>query len=181
MNKRVGFGLRCAAALIDAVVVGVVGGLAGAALGGLLGGGLGGVFGGPEAGVGAASGAALGAALGAVVGAMAAFGAFVFLYSLIEAFTGASPGKMALGLKVGLADGRQASVAVYGRRWAIKYSGTLLGLVGALPGFHVTALMAPAAGIIVFVGCFLALGDERQALHDLAAGTAVFRKGDLAP
>lgn len=180
MDRRIGFGLRFAAALIDAIVVGVVGGLAGALLGGLLGGGLGGVFAGPEAG-GADTGAALGAAVGAVVGAVAAFGAFVFLYSLVEAFTGASPGKMALGLKIGLADGRRASAGVYGRRWAIKYSGTLLGLIGALPGFHVTALLAPAAGVIIFVGCFLALGDRRQALHDVAAGTAVFRNVDLVP
>jgi uncharacterized RDD family membrane protein YckC len=116
-----------------------------------------------------------------VLGAVAAFGAFVFLYSLIEAFTGASPGKMALGLKVGMEDGRCASVAVYARRWAVKFSGTLLGLLGALPGFHVVALLAPAAGLIVFVGCFLVLGDKRQSLHDVAAGTAVFRKAELVP
>ncbi len=86
---------------------------------------------------------------------MAAFGGFVFLYSLIEAFTGASPGKMALGLKVGLEDGRRAGAGVYARRWAIKYSGTLLGLLGALPGLHVVGLLAPVAGLIVLAGCFL--------------------------
>jgi uncharacterized RDD family membrane protein YckC len=42
-------------------------------------------------------------------------------------------------------------------------------------------LLAPAAGLVIFVGCFLVLGDKRQALHDLGAATAVFRKADLAP
>jgi uncharacterized RDD family membrane protein YckC len=178
MEKRVGFGQRAAAALIDLAVVAIVGFVAGAAIGGMLGGWIGGALG-ESAGAGASSGA-LGAAIGAVLGAVAAFGGFVFLYSLIEAFTGASPGKMVLGLKVGTADGRPGSAGLYAKRWAIKYSGTLLGLLGALPGLHVIGLLAPAAGVAVFVGCFLVLGDKRQALHDLGAATAVFKKTDLA-
>ena len=175
MELRVGFGPRFAAALIDAAVVAIVGLVAGATIGGMLGGGIGGALG------GFAAGAALGAALGAVLGAMAAFGGFVFLYSLIEAFTGASPGKMFLGLKVGTDDGRRGSSALYLKRWALKYSGTLLGLLGAIPGLHVLGLLAPAAGLVIFIGCFLTLGDRRQALHDLGAATAVFRKADLVP
>ena len=178
MAQRVGFGRRLMAALVDSVIVGVIGFGAGAALGSILGGGLGSVLGGSSQ-EGAASGAAIGAALGAVLGAVAAFGGFVFLYSLIEAITGASPGKMLLKLKVGTAGGRRGSLRLYITRWAIKFSGTLLGLLGAIPGLHVLGLLAPAAGVIVFVGCFLALGDRRQALHDLAASTAVFRKAGL--
>jgi uncharacterized RDD family membrane protein YckC len=178
VDKRVGFGTRLVAALIDLVVVGTAGFVAGAAIGGMLGGWIGGALG-DSGGVGSSSGA-LGAAVGAVFGAMAAFGGFVFLYSLIEAFTGASPGKMMLGLKVGTADGRAGSAALYAKRWAVKYSGTLLGLLGALPGLHVLGLLAPAAGVAIFVGCFLVLGDKRQALHDLGTATAVFKKTDLA-
>jgi uncharacterized RDD family membrane protein YckC len=179
MEKRVGFGLRLAATLIDMLIVAVVGFGAGAALGGLVGGGLGSALGGASQ-EGAASGAAVGAALGAVLGAVAAFGGFVFLYSLIEAFTGASPGKMLLKLKVGTSDGRRGSPALYVRRWAIKYSGSVLGLLGVIPGLHVLGLLAPAAGLVIFVGCFVALGDRRQALHDLGASTAVYRRADLA-
>jgi len=179
MEKRVGFGPRLAAAFIDMLIVGVVGFGAGAALGGMLGGGLGSALGGASQ-EGTASGAAIGAALGAVLGAVAAFGGFVFLYSLIEAFTGASPGKMLLKLKVGTSDGRRGSPALYVRRWAIKYSGSVLGLLGAIPGLHVLGLLAPAAGVVIFVGCFVALGDRRQALHDLGASTAVYRRADLA-
>jgi uncharacterized RDD family membrane protein YckC len=179
VDKRVGFGTRLAATLIDLVVVAVVGFVTGAAIGGMLGGWIGGSLG-DSGGVGSSSGA-VGAAIGAVLGAIAAFGGFVFLYSLIEAFTGASPGKMLLRIKVGTADGRRGSPALYVKRWAIKYSGTLLGLLGALPGLHAVSLLAPAAGLVIFVGCFLALGEKRQALHDLGAATAVFRKADLAP
>jgi uncharacterized RDD family membrane protein YckC len=179
MDKHVGFGPRLAAALIDLLVVGIVAIVAGAALGGLLGRGIGGALDGSAA-AGPASGAAMGAAVGAALGAVAAFGAFLFLYSLIEALTGASPGKRALGLKVGLEPGREAPVGVYLRRWAVKFSGTLLGLAGAVPGLHAIGLLAPVAGLVVFIGCFLVLGDKRQALHDLAAGTAVFRRADLA-
>jgi uncharacterized RDD family membrane protein YckC len=179
MEKRVGFGPRLAACLIDLLIVGIVGFVAGAAIGGMLGGWIGGALGGSE-GAGSSSGA-LGAAIGAALGVVAAFGGFVFLYSLIEAFTGASPGKMILGLKVGTDDGRRGSSALYVKRWAIKYSGTVLGLLGAIPGLHILGLLAPAAGIIVFIGCFLVLGDKRQALHDVAAKAAVFRKADLVP
>jgi uncharacterized RDD family membrane protein YckC len=180
MEKRVGFGVRAAATLIDMLIVGVVGFGVGAALGGMLGGSLGSALGGASQ-EGAASGAAIGAALGAVLGAVAAFGGFVFLYSLIEAFTGASPGKMLLKLRVGTADGRRGSPVLYVKRWAVKYSGSVLGLLGAIPGLHVLGLLAPAAGVVIFVGCFVALGDRRQALHDLAAESAVFLKSDLLP
>jgi uncharacterized RDD family membrane protein YckC len=187
MDKRVGFGQRLLAALIDGVIVGVAGLVVGGAIGGMLGGGTGGV---PSVsgGVGSASwsagdttagGAALVGALGAVFGAMAALGGVVFLYSLIEAFTGASPGKMVLKLKVGLEDGRPAPVSTYVARWAVKYAGTLLGVVALIPGLHLIGTVAPMAGALILLGCFLALGDKRQALHDFAARTAVFRTSDL--
>jgi uncharacterized RDD family membrane protein YckC len=179
MEKRVGFGMRFAAALIDLAVVGVVGFVAGATLGGMLGGGIGGLLGGSAGGDEAAAGAALGASIGAVLGVVAALAVFVFLYSLIEAFAGASPGKMILRLKVGTHDGRRGSTPLYVKRWAIKYAGTLLGLLGAIPGLHIFGLLAPAASLVIFIGCFLVLGDRRQALHDLGAATAVFRKSDL--
>jgi uncharacterized RDD family membrane protein YckC len=182
MDKRVGFGPRLLAVLIDGVIVGVVGLVVGATVGGMLGAGAGGALGNAingSAGDTAAGGAALGAALGAVLGVMAALGGVVFLYGLIEAFTGASPGKMVLKLKVGHADGRRASVSTYATRWAVKYAGTLLGMLAVLPGLHLLGTLALPVAVVIFVGCFLVLGDKRQALHDIAARTAVFRTSDL--
>jgi uncharacterized RDD family membrane protein YckC len=168
MDKRVGFGPRFAAAIIDGVAVGLAGFVPAAILGWMLGRQAG------ESGTGAA------AALGAALGLVAVFRAVYFFYSLIEGFTGASPGKRLLGLKVGTAGGQEGSTPLYLKRWAVKYSGSWLGLLGAVPGLHALGLLAPAAGIAIFLGCFLVLGEKRQALHDIGAGTAVFRTADLA-
>jgi uncharacterized RDD family membrane protein YckC len=54
-------------------------------------------------------------------------------------------------------------------------------MLALLPGLHLLGALASLATVIIFVGCFLALGDKRQALHDLAARTAVFRRADLVP
>src|SRR5437879_4909586 len=41
--------------------------------------------------------------------------------------------------------------------------------------------LASLLGLAAFAGCFLALGESRQALHDRIAGTAVFPKAALEP
>jgi len=155
--------------------------LFGGTLGALLGLGAGALVG--AAGEGADSAAAAGAAgaaIGAVGGMMIGIYIFGFLYSLVEALTGASPGKRILKLKIGFEDGRTAPTSTYVARWAVKYAGTLIGLVALLPGLHLLGTVGSLAGFVVFVGCFLVLGDKKQALHDMAAKTAVFNKADLA-
>jgi uncharacterized RDD family membrane protein YckC len=34
--------------------------------------------------------------------------------------------------------------------------------------------------LVFFFGCFAALGDKRQALHDIIGKTAVYKKSDIA-
>jgi uncharacterized RDD family membrane protein YckC len=177
MDKRVGFGPRLGAALIDVVLVSCVSLIFGGALGALFGLGAGALAG--AAGSEAGGAAAAGAAIGALGGMMIGIYLFGFAYSLIEAFTGASPGKMLLKLKIGLEDGRSAPLQSYVSRWAVKYSGTLIGLVALLPGLHLLGTLGSLAGFVIFIGCFLVLGDKRQALHDMAAKTAVFNRADL--
>ena len=176
MDKRVGFGPRLGAALLDVVLITVVSLLFGGTVGALLGLGAGAIAGAGTEGAGAA---AAGAAIGAVGGMMVGIYIFGFLYSLIEALTGASPGKMVLKLKIGFEDGRNAPVSTYVARWAVKYAGTLLGLVALMPGLHLLGTVSSLASFVIFVGCFLVLGDKRQALHDMAVKTAVFNKADL--
>ena len=86
---------------------------------------------------------------------------------------------MVLKLKIGFEDGRNAPVSTYVARWAVKYSGTLIGVVALMPGLHLLGTVGSLAGFVIFIGCFLVLGDKRQALHDMAAKTAVFNKADL--
>jgi len=176
MDKRVGFGPRLGAALLDVVLITVVSMLFGGTLGALLGLGAGAIAGAGTEGDGAA---AAGAAIGMVGGMMIGMYVFGFLYSLIEAFTGASPGKMVLKLKIGLEDGRHAPLGTYMARWAVKYAGTLIGLLALLPGLGLLSTVGSLAGFVIFIGCFLVLGDKHQALHDMAAKTAVFNKADL--
>ena len=97
-------------------------------------------------------------------------------YTSTEIFKAASPGKMILGLKIGSETGSPATQNQLITRWAIKNSFSLLSILTIIPilGF-IFGLLAFLAGVAVFVGCFLALGAQRQALHDIIAHTAVYR------
>ena len=176
MDKRVGFGMRLVAALIDAVIVVIPSALFGGMLATALGLGAGALASLLEAG---GETAAAAAAMGAVAGFAIGYGLFSFLYSLIEGFKGASPGKMIAGIKIGTQDGRNAPVKVYLQRWAVKNSSTLLGTLGAFTGISLLSWLGSLAGLAVFVGCFFVLGASRQAFHDMAAKTAVYSRAEL--
>jgi uncharacterized RDD family membrane protein YckC len=180
MEKRVGFGPRLIAALIDAAIVMVLAIVFGGMVGGLLGLGVGAAIGAGGDSDSAAVGGAAGALLGALGGFTIGIAVFGFLYSLIEGLTGASPGKMVLKLKVGTEGGQHATVQVYLTRWAVKYSGQLLGFLAIITGITIISTLGSLASLVIFVGCFLVLGTNRQAIHDMAAKTAVYNKADLA-
>lgn len=171
MLPRVGFGPRLAALAIDGLIVSVVGVLAG---------GLVGYVATPPLAAGAgAEGDAFAVVLGVIGGAVAGVFATAVLYGLIEAVTGASPGKMVLGIQAGLDDGRRASTRVYVTRWAVKYAGVAAWAAGSVFGHGPLTLLGALVCAVTFLGCLLVLGDRRQAFHDMAATTAVFRRGDL--
>ena len=102
------------------------------------------------------------------------------LYSLIEAFVGASPGKMLLGLKVGAAAGRRAGLGRKLLRWFLKGLIFLIvppfGLVES--GIIIYPFLTLSA--VTFLGLFFVLGKSRQTLYDRLSGTAVFRAKDLS-
>lgn len=175
-DKRVGFGPRLGAALIDFVLVMAVGFVFGGIIGGALGLGAGALTGAATDEAGAAAAAA---AVGFVGGMMAGTMLVMILYGLIEAFTGASPGKMILKLKIGTDDGRTAPTSTYLIRWAVKYSSSILSTLGLLTGLGFLGTLGSLAGLVILVGCFMVLGASKQAIHDLAAKTAVYNKADL--
>lgn len=106
--------------------------------------------------------------------------AFVgIFYWLIEGLTGASPGKMVLGLKIGKEEGRQADMGVYLIRFVLKNIQSLLNIAAALVGSLVLSVLGGVSGFIIFIGCFLVLGTRKQAIHDMIAKTAVFQQTDL--
>ena len=176
MAERIGFGNRLGAAIID-MIISMFGGMAcGALLGGILGGAVG-------AGVGATtgdpSGGLAGGALGAMFGGGIGLIAFAVLYGLIEAVTGASPGKMILGLQIGNDDGTIAAISTLFTRYAAKNISMLLSFLSLITGIQMIYSVGTIAGFIIFIGFFMVLGAKRQAIHDMVANTAVFRKHEL--
>ena len=102
------------------------------------------------------------------------------LYWLIEGLTGASPGKMILKIRIGEAGGIPAAPATLLLRMVIKQINVVAAFLVALTGSHLLAWVGLAGGFIVAIGCFLALGAARQALHDRIVQTAVFYAGTRA-
>lgn len=178
--ERVGFGPRFGAFVLD-IVLSIVLGLILAPVGALLGVGAGGAAGGAIGGTEEerAAAAALGGIFGMLLGAMVMIYVAVVLYGLIEAFTGASPGKMILGLKIGNQDGSAANINTYVLRWAVKNSGNLIQAIAGFVGIQILTTVGSLAGLAILVGCFFVLGANRQAFQDMAAKTAVFKKGDI--
>ena len=168
-NNRIGFGPRLGAALLDLIFImllivpisllGLGAGIA-AALG------LDAAIGADEAEAMALVGMGAGAIAMIVVASIIAL-----LYTLIEALTGASPGKRVMGLQVAHADGSEGNIQLYLLRWALKNSGSILNMV--LPA--ISSLVSLVFGL----GCFAALGEKKQALHDIIVKSAVFKKGDI--
>lgn len=105
------------------------------------------------------------------------------LYMLIEGLTGASIGKRLLKLTVAHADGTAGNQSLFLSRMFVKNSDRVLHLIAILP--LITFLSGPiesagsTIGFVLFIGCFLVLGRNRLALHDMVVKTAVFKTSDV--
>lgn len=169
-SNRIGFGPRLGAAILDIVFITLlcvplmlIGGIGTALVSAL----------GLEAMVGdeeAEALALIGIGTGMLVMVLLA-SIIALTYTLIEALTGASPGKRVMGLQVAREDGSRGDMQLYLLRWALKNSGNLLTFV--LPG------ISSIASMVFFFGSFAALGDKKQALHDMIVKSAVYKKADI--
>jgi uncharacterized RDD family membrane protein YckC len=101
-------------------------------------------------------------------------------YGLIEGFTGASPAKMMFGIKVGNEDGTTANVSTYMKRWAIYNSSFLCSLIALLIGISFMSTVGSICGIIILIGCFFVLAEPKQSFHGKWSQTAIFNKADLS-
>ena len=156
--ERQGFGIRLAAFLIDFVILLVVN---------------------------VVLGLMFGLGFGVRIGNAAAQAsiAYSFIFTLIalgywstEIFMAASPGKKLLGLQIGSATGAPATQNELIVRYLAKNSPNLVGLLGLIPVLGlIFGFLSLGLGLAFFVGCFLTLGQSRQALHDMIAGTAVYK------
>jgi uncharacterized RDD family membrane protein YckC len=95
-------------------------------------------------------------------------------YSLTEVFKAGSPGKQILKLKIVNQAGHDAPIDQLWKRWAVRWGvGLALGLLATITGITLLGWLNNIVGIVLFVGCFMVLGANRQALHDVIAGTVV--------
>ena len=172
-EKRVGFGPRFGAKLIDMVFIWILAlFIVGPIVATMVGAGAS-TLGTNE------SEAAAAAIVGGLAGYLLSIPITAMLYTLIEAFTGASPAKMILGLKVGKENGTHGETGDYVKRWAIYNSGSICTFVSIL-GLVFMSTVGTICSLVVFVGCFFMFSDTKQALHGKWSQTAIFNKSDLS-
>lgn len=180
-NKRVGFGPRAGAFVIDSFIISVLASIVMAALMGptftaFIRGHLTEAY---LSGQTVSSGISSQEARDGLMRISLFIAHFSTLYMISEAFWGATPGKMLMGLKIGTQAGMKGDIWIYFPRFALKNSSVLLDLLGRLTHLTLFSTLGGFAGMLIFMGCFLALGIRKQALHDTMVRTAVFKKGDL--
>ena len=183
MEQRIGFGPRLGALLIDCVLVGVLVAVLGGMIGGIFGAAAGGTGAALSSGTGAdaQSAAAMGGMFGAIAGMIIAAAVLGLAYFLLEGFTGYTLGKLMLGIRIANADGTQAPVSKLLLRWAVKNNNFILSVLAVVTGISVFRTLGSLGGLVFFIGCFLALGASKQALHDRICDTAVWPKNMVKP
>ncbi len=101
-----------------------------------------------------------------------------FLNYVLEGFLGFTLGKKLLGLVVCDRNG-QPDTRIRLARMSLKITPLFVTIIGSLLSNSAISNFSTILGIIYIIGCFYALTENRQALHDLAVGSAVFRKSEL--
>ena len=109
-------------------------------------------------------------------------GLVALVFYLPELLTGQSLAKMIMKFRVGAPDGHTASQKALLTRYLFKVASSVLVIAAGLARGDLLLPLLGVAGlysIVYFFGCFMALSERRQALHDLLANTAVYRKDDV--
>lgn len=101
------------------------------------------------------------------------------LYFSTEIFLGASVGKLLLGLKIANEDGSNASVGALTARYLLKHIGKVCSVLALLCIPLVFNMFGSLFGFAIFVGCFFAAGERHQALHDMICKTIVVKKEEI--
>jgi uncharacterized RDD family membrane protein YckC len=131
------------------------------------------------------------------------FGAVTLLLMLLEVFQAATPGKRLMKLVIAGADGKPAPRPALLKRAFVKYAAALFLVFpvatlcaadptapwrlqeyvrGALFAMGaVDAVLVACIAIYTLLGCFRARKPDRPTFHDLAAGTAVYRRDNPPP
>lgn len=103
---------------------------------------------------------------------------FVLLTTL-EVFYGATIGKLILGLRVANSNRTWAGFQQLLLRAFIKYISIFFNFLFLITMIDFISTIGTLLAVILIIGCFVALSEKKQTLHDLIAGTAVFYKAEI--
>lgn len=101
------------------------------------------------------------------------------LYYSPEIFLGQTFGKMTLQIKIADKERKPASLNQLLTRFAIKHGGYLFTLLAGLTLNYFLETMESLYALVIFIGCFFVLTQNKQAFHDMGAKTAVFFKDEI--
>ena len=107
------------------------------------------------------------------------FWSWVLLYSFTEVPWTATPGKRILGISIRDFDGTGICRWRRFSRWMAKWSPIIFSLLLDVTGWLPFNLLGGFLSAVILVGCVAILNDDKRAWHDEWAGTAVFRKRKL--
>jgi uncharacterized RDD family membrane protein YckC len=97
------------------------------------------------------------------------------IYFLSEVVFGRALGKLVLRLRVDTAEPEESPLSARLLRYAAKQASMLLLLIGAVAHVQAVARAGELVAYLTVLGFIVVFSRRRQALHDLVAGTAVFR------
>ncbi len=92
----------------------------------------------------------------------------------VEVLLAQTPGKMLLKMNIGSAAGGPASRQQLIKRAALKYGPYVFYLLSGITGILLLSYIGAVVALVYVGGCFAALGQTRQALHDIVGSTAVY-------
>lgn len=169
IEKRVGFGPRFGAYVIDVIILNILSRILGAVTEGIL----------------STVATSVEGFVATIIGAAGALFLLGVLYWGMEAITGFTVGKLVLKLKIAREDGQPGDINLWLKRFALKNIATLLmfltiigSLIAPIIGL-IFAILAIIGGLVIFVGYFFVFSDSKQTLHDKWSGSAVFKKDDI--
>jgi uncharacterized RDD family membrane protein YckC len=98
------------------------------------------------------------------------------LYSSLEMIVAATPGKIFLNLRITRLDGIQAPTSILLMRWSTKQLPHILMVFQMLTFSGLLGWMANLINLILWIGCFQMLDEDRRSWLDQWAHTAVIRE-----
>ncbi len=101
-------------------------------------------------------------------------------YSSLEAMIGATAGKLACGIVITLPDGAPAPPWTRFLRWSTKQFGVMMMLIWVVMDQALFYFLAGSVNGLILIGCLRALGEDKQAWHDLWSHTAAVPRKQAA-